>query len=167
MVNQEEEEEEEEDDIYAPVPPESAQTPIDEGLEEDDDDDIMIIEPAHYTSSTKASLRSRPSKLNQLDFTDSTSSHPTIKSEPLPPPPPIPTTKTSKYFASSSSAPVNRNPFPSLSDSTNSSSKVSSGGASGQKRPFERSKSDKHLPDFGREGVAVQVGPKTKIRRKG
>ncbi|GAA5904502.1 uncharacterized protein JCM6883_006513 [Sporobolomyces salmoneus] len=136
-------EEEEEDDIYAPVPPEP-------DTEDDEDSEIEIMEPTPL-----AAITSRSSKSNQLDFTTSHAESTR---------PSGPSTIASKYFSSSSSssASLNRNPLPSLS---NTSTSTASGSGMLGKRPFERSKSDKYLPDFGREGVVVQTGPKNKIRR--
>jgi hypothetical protein len=134
----EEEEEQEEDDIYAP--PE--QTRNDEV-----DSDLEIIDPTPI-NPTKQRSNNTSLKQNQLEFSN---------------PPLLAQTVSSKYFSSSNSQQqLQKNPFPSLKTATASgtTSSITLG-----KRPFERSKSDKYLPDFAREGAVVQTGPKRKVKR--
>lgn len=79
-----------------------------------------------------------------------------------------PGTIASKYFAATTSSgrpQVTSAEGPPFGRDGAASTCLNRGGGP-EKRPFERTRSDKHLPDFGREGVAVHTGPKRKIRRQ-
>ncbi|GAA6012311.1 hypothetical protein JCM11491_007089 [Sporobolomyces phaffii] len=125
-----------------------------EGENSDSDDDIEIIEPTPSTSSRPGlSSTSSWSTRRPLDFVDEEAA-------------PV----ASKYFTSAAcAASVDRNPFPTLMDTSRGGGDSKTHGGDKTvlgKRPFERSKSDKHLPDFARDAL-VQTGPKLKARRRG
>ncbi|GAA5993249.1 hypothetical protein JCM5350_007297 [Sporobolomyces pararoseus] len=125
--------------------------------EEDEEDDIYAPTAEDDNSSEIEIIEPNP-PLSMISAKQNQSTSSSYKSEP----PVLPI--ASKYFSSAPQSQIQKNLFPSLT-STSRTGTGGGGNVLGNKRTFERSKSDKYLPDFGRERVAVQTGPKRKVKR--
>ncbi|GAA6062126.1 hypothetical protein JCM10212_003161 [Sporobolomyces blumeae] len=141
------EEEAEEDDLYEPRRPANEEVAAGDGGDDDDDIEVLSAEPAPFPTLTSNATqpRTRP-----LEFSNS---HPSLDRCTS-----LPVGTTSRFFASTSSAPGPRH-GPVLS-----SSAAVPGGLS-KKRPFERHNSDKHLPVYGKSDT-LDLGPKHKVKRR-